>query len=158
MFQQILDKFPIVFVGTGQAATAPDPLDLENWGARRTGLLTKRSVIEFAGPGDDGGKYLFPSGTVEQVDDNGYEFRFKINNDLTGPVPNIDAYELSRRMLARGAVESSEYNVSFARVVDSIEIESPESVLIKLKVPYICLLYTSPSPRDATLSRMPSSA
>ena len=28
---------------------------------------------------------------------------------------------------------------------------------ISLK-PWICLLYTSPSPRDATLSRMPSSA
>ena len=27
-----------------------------------------------------------------------------------------------------------------------------------LIVPYACLLYTSPSPRDATLSRMPSSA
>ena len=27
-----------------------------------------------------------------------------------------------------------------------------------INVPYICLLYTSPSPRDATLSRMPSSA
>ena len=26
------------------------------------------------------------------------------------------------------------------------------------KNPYLCLLYTSPSPRDATLSRMPSSA
>ena len=26
------------------------------------------------------------------------------------------------------------------------------------QVPWICLLYTSPSPRDATLSRMPSSA
>ena len=25
-------------------------------------------------------------------------------------------------------------------------------------MPYLCLLYTSPSPRDATLSRMPSSA
>ena len=25
-------------------------------------------------------------------------------------------------------------------------------------MPHICLLYTSPSPRDATLSRMPSSA
>ena len=25
-------------------------------------------------------------------------------------------------------------------------------------IPEICLLYTSPSPRDATLSRMPSSA
>ena len=28
----------------------------------------------------------------------------------------------------------------------------------KENVPNICLLYTSPSPRDATLSRMPSSA
>ena len=27
-----------------------------------------------------------------------------------------------------------------------------------LRCPYHCLLYTSPSPRDATLSRMPSSA
>ena len=29
---------------------------------------------------------------------------------------------------------------------------------ISLTAPEICLLYTSPSPRDATLSRMPSSA
>ena len=28
----------------------------------------------------------------------------------------------------------------------------------KIVKSYICLLYTSPSPRDATLSRMPSSA
>ena len=27
-----------------------------------------------------------------------------------------------------------------------------------MDIPYFCLLYTSPSPRDATLSRMPSSA
>ena len=39
-----------------------------------------------------------------------------------------------------------------------------EKALIALAVahavqcPYCCLLYTSPSPRDATLSRMPSSA
>ena len=29
---------------------------------------------------------------------------------------------------------------------------------VAIKVPLTCLLYTSPSPRDATLSRMPSSA
>ena len=28
----------------------------------------------------------------------------------------------------------------------------------KIKDDFLCLLYTSPSPRDATLSRMPSSA
>ena len=37
---------------------------------------------------------------------------------------------------------------------------SPEYLAINPKgiVPSFCLLYTSPSPRDATLSRMPSSA
>ena len=40
---------------------------------------------------------------------------------------------------------------------------SPHENATKIMVPadgspYVCLLYTSPSPRDATLSRMPSSA
>ena len=35
-----------------------------------------------------------------------------------------------------------------------VSIRSPMFITI----PYACLLYTSPSPRDATLSRMPSSA
>ena len=34
-----------------------------------------------------------------------------------------------------------------------LRVRAPEKVLAT-----ICLLYTSPSPRDATLSRMPSSA
>ena len=33
-----------------------------------------------------------------------------------------------------------------------------DSVLAGLQEGNLCLLYTSPSPRDATLSRMPSSA
>ena len=34
----------------------------------------------------------------------------------------------------------------------------PQGTLELDKIVYSCLLYTSPSPRDATLSRMPSSA
>ena len=42
---------------------------------------------------------------------------------------------------------------------DSIGIrEAVESATHKAAASYACLLYTSPSPRDATLSRMPSSA
>ena len=33
-----------------------------------------------------------------------------------------------------------------------------ENVMMNMDESYSCLLYTSPSPRDATLSRMPSSA
>ena len=41
------------------------------------------------------------------------------------------------------------------RVISLIWIRRPEDSCFEL---YVCLLYTSPSPRDATLSRMPSSA
>ena len=37
-------------------------------------------------------------------------------------------------------------------------LNDPESIVIDFKESRVCLLYTSPSPRDATLSRMPSSA
>ena len=40
--------------------------------------------------------------------------------------------------------------------VDRFEKEC--HLLSQVRHPNICLLYTSPSPRDATLSRMPSSA
>ena len=37
-------------------------------------------------------------------------------------------------------------------------IVSTLNAQLKIEDPEACLLYTSPSPRDATLSRMPSSA
>ena len=40
---------------------------------------------------------------------------------------------------------------------DAFSVETPPEH-IKLHAIVFCLLYTSPSPRDATLSRMPSSA
>ena len=39
-----------------------------------------------------------------------------------------------------------------------IPLQAMKYIAKFLDMPYICLLYTSPSPRDATLSRMPSSA
>ena len=42
---------------------------------------------------------------------------------------------------------------SFTRIAERITEHGPN-----LGMPYTCLLYTSPSPRDRTRSRMPSSA
>ena len=43
-------------------------------------------------------------------------------------------------------------------VAKEIEIENPISNLGAKLIEQVCLLYTSPSPRDGTSSRMPSSA
>ena len=45
------------------------------------------------------------------------------------------------------------------KLIDHFSISTPlKSYFIGNELDKICLLYTSPSPRDATLSRMPSSA
>ena len=45
----------------------------------------------------------------------------------------------------------------FSNVVTDVK-EIPDAAKIDLAISMICLLYTSPSPRDGLLSRMPSSA
>ena len=49
------------------------------------------------------------------------------------------------------------YNQEGLTEVDTQKISSTQTEIDE-KLKNICLLYTSPSPRDATLSRMPSSA
>ena len=73
-----------------------------------------------------------------------------VNLPLLGLIPGLgnpacDAY--IKRVIAIGG--------------DRVEVSPSGSVTLNGEVldePYVCLLYTSPSPRDRLLSRMPSSA
>ena len=72
------------------------------------------------------------------------------NSDATRPTisaggTNGPSSKLSINYLRLGYVEGTD-------VVDSVSVSANDTL------PIGCLLYTSPSPRDATLSRMPSSA
>ena len=50
------------------------------------------------------------------------------------------------------------YNGKIFKSVKHSERFKKSANLIDFEIPYTCLLYTSPSPRDGLLSRMPSSA
>ena len=65
--------------------------------------------------------------------------------------------EVSAMMIATIFVHNEEEYIALKNS-GRTDLISNEELVIKLHKYYTCLLYTSPSPRDATLSRMPSSA
>ena len=86
------------------------------------------------------------------VDDGIVEFK---NNSLSILTSSIFSLNKLDRDYINKAIENSEKELSDEKIDDQ------KRFLISQKIDVlknICLLYTSPSPRDATLSRMPSSA
>ena len=67
--------------------------------------------------------------------------------DHTNPMTDQSPNESDRFQLVENYVE---------HIVDGMDTDSLAAMVVDLLTS--CLLYTSPSPRDATLSRMPSSA
>ena len=67
------------------------------------------------------------------------------------------------KLTSRNAYRDLVRNARRICVADMSETEKSEAFqelynMLQQKLDETCLLYTSPSPRDATLSRMPSSA
>ena len=74
--------------------------------------------------------------------------------------PKIDYKDtklLQRYISERGKVVPSRITAVSAKKQRELARAIKRARFLAL-LPYACLLYTSPSPRDATLSRMPSSA
>ena len=80
-------------------------------------------------------------------------------------IDNIDKKILSilqKNAKITNAKLSKEIGLSPAPTLERVRKLETQGIIsgyhAKLNMSKICLLYTSPSPRDATLSRMPSSA
>ena len=85
-----------------------------------------------------GGSGFVGSYLCEKLINDGHKI-IVIDNLLTGSTENIN-----------DLLDNENFSFIERDVQDHIEIED--------KVDYVCLLYTSPSPRDSCASRMPSSA
>ena len=67
-------------------------------------------------------------------------------------------YEAYTALWGQDALEGLENEIGEIQKVMRPEVEEPVELLELAKQSTVCLLYTSPSPRDGLLSRMPSSA
>ena len=91
------------------------------------------------------------------------DFKFAIIiNDLgieMGMYRGMNVYLAMNQVYYQGKVQGMCGNMDFEKIG---EFQTPELKVVRnanlFALTWICLLYTSPSPRDATLSRMPSSA
>ena len=74
----------------------------------------------------------------------------QIVGSLSGNVVEVDTVTNTVHDCEEEGIESNDLVETDVRVEWNVVVEDG--------LPEVCLLYTSPSPRDATLSRMPSSA
>ena len=74
----------------------------------------------------------------------------------TDNLPDSDSHILHS---ARKTLEKTDEVLVPPREARCFEVPAGQFFrIVSVEGPQVCLLYTSPSPRDATLSRMPSSA
>lgn len=144
---ELLQQFPLILVGVSDPRGDADPGSLDQWGARRVGNFTKRRMLELSGLSDEGGIYTFLNGTFTRMDDAGLKYTLEIQ-DNTGrfAVPEVNAFEVSMRLLDRGNPESEIYDARWAKIVDRVFIEDERRVTFTLKKPFI---------RPEALLRMP---
>ncbi len=136
-FNEVVTKYPYVFVGVAQPAAQADIRHVEDWAARRAGRLTRRWLMEFLGPGDEGGKYQFPGGRIQRIDDLGLKYRILLDPSSRFGVPKLSAYDLSNRLLDLADPDSPDYYIPWARIVKTIEIEDENAVAFTLRYPHV---------------------
>ena len=83
---------------------------------------------------------------VKLANEAGYKTVFKQSN-IEGEL--VDMIQEARTKASALVFNPAAYTHTSIAIYDALKT---------LEIPIVCLLYTSPSPRDATLSRMPSSA
>ena len=76
---------------------------------------------------------------------------------MSSQFPEARPRRLRRNASLRSLFQETEFSLNDLVLPIFVEEEIDDFVPIK-SMPGVCLLYTSPSPRDGLLSRMPSSA
>lgn len=138
-FNEVIERFPMVLVGTSQSVEQPDPVSIDNWSARRIGRLTQRTLMEYEKPGDEGGIYSFPNGGFNRSDDEtGARYRFQISRRASRMgVPDLSTYQLSDRLMDLGDETAPDFYVPWQKVISTVEIIDDTQVGIKMRVAYV---------------------
>ena len=143
----IAAKYPRVVVGVtepawsrqkGAGSLAPTPDSLSGWAARRSSRLVDRTLMEFQGPGSDGGKYVCPLGEMK-VEEKGLRLHFELKRGMhwsSGP-DTLTGYDLSRCLLAMTEPGDAAYRIQWAEIFAGVSVDRVYGVQVDLRRPYV---------------------
>jgi len=132
----IVEQFPQVNVGVTQPAVVHNAQRLENWGARRTGMLIHRTLVEFKGAGNEGGQYALSLGSLQRSDDyrrltlNLKQFSNEDDTLITG-------YQVARRLLDLANPNSPNYSAAWGGVMRAANVKDVMQVDVELRQPHV---------------------
>ena len=131
---EIARRYPLIRVGVSQPASEFDSRSVLNPAARRAGRLVERRLLEFSGPGPEGGRYQSPLGTLERSDD-GMQLSFTLRT-AAGAQP-LSGYELAQKLLDWSRPGSTGYEPSWQRLLGEARIAGVNKVVIELRAPHV---------------------
>jgi hypothetical protein len=137
LIAEIARRHPLVMVGVTRPATRSDTGDLYNSSARRTGRLLQRNLVEYAGQGPEGGRYVCPLGKIELSED-GKQLLFHLQKaPAGGALPNLTGYDVSRRLLSLANPASPDYLPAWSRLMAGADVQGVMDVVVDFRRPYV---------------------
>ena len=139
---EIHRRHPMVVVGVGRLAARLDPRRIDDWAGRRVARIVDRPLLQFVGPGPEGGLYRCPLGSLSQSDD-----RRTLYLDLDVPPDPQNAvvtgYDVVRRMAQVADPTHPDYTPTWAALLDQLAVRDVFQVEMHLRRPHVlpeCLL------------------
>lgn len=141
---EVARRFPRVVVGVEHPPLELDTPSLINPAALRAGRLVQRNLLEFVGPGPDGGSYVCSVGAVEpSVDGLTLDFVLRPDSGATG-------HSLARRLLGWAQTDDPDFQPAWARTLESVRPTGVYRVTARLKTPHVLAAALLQRPLDPT--------
>ena len=111
----------------------------DNWSYRRTRRLLRRTLMEYKGPGAEGGEYACPFGEYEATD-LGRRLTFDLRQDIQWSQGNdlLTGPDVARRLYAMSDSESPVYDPIWKELSPKISVEDVFRVHVDLPHRHVC--------------------
>jgi len=118
----VQSRYRRLVVGVTLPAVDVAPGQLHDWAARRASRLLCRALMEFMGPGTEGGKYECPVGQVE-IEELGLRLAYRVDPSRSPAGLPVTGYDLGRQLLAMADPDDLAYRADWAGLLQQVSVE-----------------------------------